>query len=106
MTATRATSTSFCIMEPTRQQLEAEVDEVLYVVNAGFGAAAAEVLLHVQGRFADVRLHVVEEVLSVGCVNRRYFKWVRPDGSVAFGLQGSWVAEEAALSDFLDLTMR
>ena len=99
-------SSSFCIMDPTRQQLKAEVDEALRVLNAGFGAAAAEVLQHVRRRFAHVPLLVVEDILRAGCSNHKYFQWIRPDSSVAFGLAGSWVAEEAALSDFLDLTMR
>lgn len=91
-------------MEPSRQLIVAEVDEALEAVNGGSGATAAEILHVVRVRFATTTAAVVKDVLEAGVKERKYFQFILPNMAIAYGRVGSWLAEDAALSAFIDMT--
>lgn len=91
-------------MEPTRENVMAEVDEVLATVNEGRGATAADIVQLVRVRLPRTTAAVVDDVLATGVVAKKYFRYILPNMTVAYCLEGSWMAEEAALSAFIDMT--
>ena len=86
--------------------LKQVVREAVRDFNMGQGATADQVVAFARGRLPQARVDDVHNKLEEGRRQKAFFVWVGPDGALLYGLEGSWVAEDAALSDFINLTMR
>ena len=84
----------------------ADVMEALREINDGCGATAAEVWAYLRARYPTVTaVEGVQALLEAGVNTKTLFKFVRArDMAVLYAPEGSWLAEEAALSDFVNMT--